>query len=471
MARHHRHESTPQQFWRLSLTPEGWAYLIVLIFISVGAVLRNVNLLIFMAGMMYAPILLNWRIGVNRMRSLKASRFIPMRIHAKDSTMIQWTCQNRHRSFPAWNVAVHDSIRPVVGDEAESDLSDPASNPGESESWYYRWFGEVFSRISAKPRFEDLFNAKLGFLRLNGGKSEVESYRVFFSRRGEYSIGPATVSTTFPFGLIVLRLHIPAQETFFVGPEVGQLHPTWEKRVDSITTGSDAIKRRRSTQEDEFHALRPWRSGDSKKNIHWRTTARAGQPIVREHDQPNNRDFALVNDLYCPRGDRQAAELCERALSFTATAVLKMGNSVEGQIAIGVCGQQAELCHRRSRHSIVPHLMLELATAQPSEQPQIVEAIFGVSQCVSRSTPIYVISTRNRPQILEPGFDLQRLDEFSDQNAITAKLLGRRLAQIVPLIRWIKVDSKDFEDMFRLDQEPVKSEMLNSLSSQWAAHD
>ena len=115
--------------------------------------------------------------------------------------------------------------------------------------------------------------------------------------------------------------------------------------------------------------------------------------------------------------------------------------------------------------------MLELATAQPSEQPQIVEAIFGVSQCVSRSTPIYVISTRNRPQILEPGFDLQRLDEFSDQNAITAKLLGRRLAQIVPLIRWIKVDSKDFEDMFRLDQDPVKSEMLNSLSSQWAAHD
>lgn len=473
MPRQPRLKSTRRDRLReLRLTPEGWVYLIVLMFVSVGAVLRNVNLLIFMAGMMYAPILLNWRLGVNRLRSLTASRFVPMRIHANDSTMIQWTCQNRHRSFPAWNVAVHDSIRHVENDE------DPESNPEDStgvsrseESWFSRWFGEVMLRFSHKSGHGDRFNAKLGFVRINSGKSEVESYRVFFSRRGEYLVGPANVSTTFPFGLIVLRLRVPKQETLFVAPEIGRLQPTWEKRIESIATGTDAIKRRRSTQEDEFHALRPWRSGDSKKNIHWRTTARMGQPIVREHDQPNNRDFALVNDLYCPQGDQRSAELCERALSFTATAILKMGNSVEGQIAVGICGRETELCHRRSRHSIVPHLMAELAQAQASEQPDIVEAIFGVSQCVSRQTPIYVISSRNRPQILEPDFDVQQLSQSADQNTTSAKRLGRRLEQIVPLIRWIAVDSEEFEAMFRLEQDPVKREMLENLSTQWAAND
>ena len=473
----------PRKYWftssrrdrlrELRLTPEGWVYLIVLIFISVGAVLRNVNLLIFMAGMMYAPILLNWRIGVNRLRSLTASRFIPTRIHANDSTMIQWTCQNRHKSFPAWNVVVNDSIRYVKNDlELESKLESDSSSADvsrSSEGWFSRWFGEVMLRISQKSSHDQRFNASLGFVRINGGKSETESYRVFFSRRGEYLVGPATVSTTFPFGLIVMRLHVPTQKTLFVAPEIGHLQPTWEKRVESITTGTDAIKRRRSTQEDEFYALRPWRSGDSKKNIHWRTTARMGQPIVREHDQPNNRDFALVNDLYCPQGDQRSAELCERALSFTATAILKMGNSVEGQIAVGICGQETELCHRRSRYSIVPHLMVELAQAQPSDQPEIIEGIFGVSQCVSRQTPIYVISSRKRPQILEHDFDVDQLSD--DQDAVSARRLGRRLRQIIPLIRWITVDSEEFEAMFRLEQDPVKREVLESLSTQWAAND
>ena len=476
MPRQYRLKSSRRdQLRELRLTTEGWIYLIVLVFISVGAVLRNVNLLIFMAGMMYAPILLNWRLGVNRLRSLAASRFIPMRIHANDSTMIQWTCQNRHRSFPAWNVAVYDSIRYVEQeDDPESNPEDSAENSRSAEGWFSRWFGEAMLRISQNSGIDDRFNAKLGFVRINSGKSEVESYRVFFSRRGEYRVGPATVSTTFPFGLIVLRLHIPEQETLFVAPEIGRLQPTWEKRVESISTGADAIKRRRSPQQDEFHALRPWRSGDSKKNIHWRTTARIGRPIVREHDQPNNRDFALVNDLYCPQGDQRSAELCERALSFTTTAILKMGNSVEGQIAVGVCGRETELCHSRSRHTIVPHLMVELAKAEPSDQPDIVEAILGVSQCVSRLTPIYVISSRKRPQILKPDFDAQQLGQLADQDAqdtASAKRQGARLEKIVPLIRWIEVDSEEFEAMFRLEQDPVKREMLEKLSTQWATND
>jgi len=446
----------------LKLTPEGWVYLIVLAFISVGAVLRNVNLLIFMAGMMYAPILLNWRIGVGRLQALSATRFIPTRIHANDSTTIQWTCSNRHKGLPAWNVIVKDSIKQVsksqdTATDIESDLTQSAE-PGKldlirgwGEAWFSRWFGEIKARMFQKSGRDNQFNAKLGFVRIDGAKSEIESYRVFFARRGEYVIGPATVSTTFPFGLIVSRLHIPAPETVFVAPEIGQLQPTWEQRVESITSGGDAIKRRRSMQEDEFYALRPWRSGDSKKNIHWRTTARMGQPIVRERDQPSNRDFALVNDLYCSPEDQRSAELCERALSFTATVILKMGNSVEGQIAVGICGRQTELCHSRSRHSIVPNLMAELAQAEPSEQPDIVDSIFNVAQCVSRLTPIYIVSSRKRPEIFEPGFDVERLGSWSDQAGSDSKRLASRLRHITPLIRWIDVDSKEFETLFRLE--------------------
>jgi len=82
-----------------------------------------------------------------------------------------------------------------------------------------------------------------------------------------------------------------------------------------------------------------------------------------------------------------------------------------------------------------------------------------------------VISSRKRPQILEPNFDLQQLGQSADQDTASAKRLGRRLEQIVPLIRWIAVDSEEFEAMFRLEQDPVKREMMENLSTQWAAND
>ncbi len=446
----------------IKLTPEGWVYLVVLVFIAVGAVLRNVNLLIFMAGMMVAPIMLNWRLAVSRMRSLSGSRFIPTKIHANDSSMVQWTCHNRQsKRLSAWNVVVNDSILPVNQADGQSNTTPAGPNLSRGEGWFSRWFGEITDRLSQKSGRDTRYNAKLGFPRINSEATEIESYCVFFACRGEYVIGPATISTTFPFGLIVSRFHIPEQETVFVAPELGHIHPTWEKRVESIASGADAIRRRRSIQRDEFYALRSWRSGDSKKNIHWRTTARMGQPIVKEHDQPNNRDFALVNDLYCPAGDQRAAELCELALSFTATAMLNMGSSVQGQVAVGVCGRKTEVCHSRSRYSIIPHLMTELAQAEPSEDPDVVDSIFAVAQRVSRLTPVYVVSSRERPAILEPDFDAQQLVEGSDFNG-DANRLARRLRQIVPLIRWICVDSEEFETLFRLD--PAKHDVSENIS-------
>ena len=99
----------------IRLTPEGWIFLVILGFITVGAVLRNVNLLILMAGLMYGPLLINWRIAVNRVRSLAARRSLPHRVYANQLASIQWVCENRSR-LTAWNVIIRDEIRRIEAD-------------------------------------------------------------------------------------------------------------------------------------------------------------------------------------------------------------------------------------------------------------------------------------------------------------------------------------------------------------------
>ncbi|MFK7767673.1 MAG: DUF58 domain-containing protein [Mariniblastus sp.] len=474
--------STPQKYGRKKtrrtrvaenkLTPEGWVFIVVLCFITVGALLRNVNLLILMAGMMYAPLMLNWRLGVVRLKSLHAARRYPNRIHANELTNVQWTCENNGRSMAAWNLVVNDTIERVP--EAGQTMQHfDAESARDSESWFTRLFGEITKRLSQKNKNESVARVKLGFVRVDAGDQEVKNYRTYFAQRGKYYIGPAELSTTFPFGLIVSRRHYRYRETFFVAPETGKLNPTWEKRVQSIASGSESIKRQRALEEDEFHALRRWRSGDSKKNIHWRTSAKLGEPIVKQHDQQNNRDFALMIDLYCDKENEQLATRCELALSFAATAIFQMGIAVQGQIAIGVAGEETEICHSRSQKGIINDAMQRLSVAKYSDDPQVAEILFQLSGLVSKGTPIYIVSSRTCPSYLDPSFDAEDAGTLSGGSQTidhqSAKL-HRRFRQIIPLVRWIQADDALFNQMFTMEPNVVHESSLQKFSSKWTSH-
>jgi len=453
----------------LKLTPEGWVYLVVLGFISVGAVLRNVNLLIFMAGMMYAPLLLNWRLGLQRLKTLRASRRIPNRLHANDTGNIQWICENRMGGVNAWNVVIHDRIERPEESEQNVDRSGEYLIP-RNERWFHRLFGEILVRLGRAPANENRSEPKLGFVSIKAGQSQVESYRVFFGQRGKYVLGPATLSTTFPFGLIVCRVYIPKQEVCFVAPQLGQLEPTWEKRIQSIAMGSEAIKRRRALEEDEFYALRPWRSGDSKKNIHWRTTAKVGQPIVKQHDQPNNRDFALILDLFSDNED-ELDPRCECALSFATTTLLEIGSAVQGQMAIAVCGHESVICHSRSQQGIIAQAVAQFAVARNSNDPQLIEAVFQVAKLVSSGTPIYIVSSRPRPAIFESIYQNGAESSGSeDSNGWTDQRTALQLKRLIPLIRWMDVESDDFKNLFQMEQGSETKASLKKLSSKWMAN-
>jgi uncharacterized protein (DUF58 family) len=449
------------------LTPEGWVFLIVLGFITVGAVLRNVNLLIVMAGMMYAPLLLNWRLGIRRLKSLGATRRIPKQLHANELISIQWTCENRMSGVAAWNVIIEDRIERAP--EAEQTLrSLDSDQEGKTGNWILSWLSNVINRIRRKTTIVSHSGAKLGFVRVNAGQSEVRAYRAYFGQRGKYMIGPAAISTTFPFGLIRSRTRYPKIQTVYVAPQLGKVEPSWEKRIQSTATGSDAIKRRRALEEDEFYALRPWRSGDTKRNIHWRTTARFGHPIVKQYDQQNNRDFALALDLFTNDQDPSLADRCEKALSFAATVVLQVGNAVQGQVAVGICGRETEISHSRTPLGIVANVMKLLSVAHASNAPEIEETLIKLSACVSRGTPIYVVSPRARPENLIPDNAPSMSSQPTGDREADRK--SRKIRQVLPLVRWLTVESEEFDKMFTSEQDPAQAGSLSRLCTKWAAN-
>jgi uncharacterized protein (DUF58 family) len=54
--------------------------------------------------------------------------------------------------------------------------------------------------------------------------------------------------------------------------------------------------RRHPTAQAEFHGLRAFRPGDSPRWIHWRTSARCGELMIREYEDVPSEDLILVVD-------------------------------------------------------------------------------------------------------------------------------------------------------------------------------
>src|SRR5690606_31625150 len=71
-------------FRYITLTREGVYYVIVLAFIIGGAVLREVNLLVILAGLMIGPLLFSWRWAAVSLANLSVERRLPRSTAAGD---------------------------------------------------------------------------------------------------------------------------------------------------------------------------------------------------------------------------------------------------------------------------------------------------------------------------------------------------------------------------------------------------
>lgn len=442
------------------ITSEGWIYLVILAFISIGSVLRNVNLLILMSGMMIAPLLINWRLGVLRGRSLAARRSLPYRVHAKQLSNLQWICFN-HSNISAWGIEVYDSLAEQKSEplDRSSGFSGAGNNTGVSEP---PMMSRLITALSSAAGFErsvrPSYNVRLQLSSVNAQQQEVATSRLYFSRRGVYQFGPARLETRFPFGLIVTRIAIDSTELLYVAPQLGNLTPVWDRRVRSVITGSDALLKRRGLAGDDFYALRRWRSGDSQKLIHWRTSAKHGYPIVKQFEQPDNRDFAMVLDLYRPpqeiAQDLAREDLCEIVLSFGATVLLNLGTAVQGRIGVAICGAQNTLLRTRSIREMIENAMRVLATVQPSPAADLTRPLLELADAVSHNTPLYVISSRAKPE----------LSQWIEQD--DPREFGQ-LKNVWPAIVWLTVGSPEFNELFQL---PDESEDLRLLATKWSEY-
>jgi uncharacterized protein (DUF58 family) len=96
-------------------------------------------------------------------------------------------------------------------------------------------------------------------------------------------VGPLTVRLADPFGMVELVRSFSLSDTLTVTPTIVALPPG---RVSGAWTGGgDSVARAVSAAGEDDVTPREYRHGDDLRRVHWRSTARHGELMVRREEQ------------------------------------------------------------------------------------------------------------------------------------------------------------------------------------------
>jgi uncharacterized protein (DUF58 family) len=344
---------------RTRLGAEGWYFLLVLLFLAVGAMLREINLLMVLFGLLTGALLFSWRTVVKTLRYLELRRLAPATAEAGTDLVVAIEARNTRRRGGAWSVRVEDSLLGVEG---------PAAGGGAVASVY--------------------------FTHIRHGEHQRLEYRVRLPRRGIYRFGPLVASTGFPAGLWRRTEELDRPGTLTVFPRRGSLTARWAARQREASAGRRQVQRPLGLNEGEYHGLRDWRAGDSRRWIHWRTTARRGELMVRQFEQDRQRDLVVVLELREPAAGEAAEEALERAVSLAATLVSEQCRRGASQLTLVVCGRETAVLRGPASVSLEQEALRRLAVALPSADDRLPQALAEALTQVRGETDVVVVGHR-----------------------------------------------------------------------------
>ncbi|WP_166023076.1 DUF58 domain-containing protein, partial [Streptomyces chilikensis] len=162
-----------------------------------------------------------------------------------------------------------------------------------------------------------------------GGRREV-SYRIRSDLRGRYPLGPLELRLADPFGMCELTRSFAARDMLTVVPRVEPLPPV---RLGGGAQGYGDGRRRSMAVAGEDDVLpRGYRYGDDLRRVHWRSTARYGELMVRREEQPHRARCTVLLDTrriaYRGAGPGSAFEWSVSGAASVLTHMLERGFSV-----------------------------------------------------------------------------------------------------------------------------------------------
>ena len=357
-----------------------------------GGALRGFNLLLVIAGILIAASLVQWRFSRRVSESLRLRRRLPREVYVGKPARIEYLITNQSFSLTAWMVRVEEHLH----DRDDSE------------------------HVSIQP----LTCAKIG-----PQESITTTTRLIASRRGLYRLNRLTAATTFPLDLLLATTEESIEQEIEIFPRLLKLRRGWQAALGRSQGGLAGTVNRSGRGEGDFFGLRPWQNGDTLRHIHWRTTARIGQPVVSQFEHPLHYELHLLVDAF-EDVDVDSHKSVEKAISFAGTISTHLTASPHNRVIVTVAAQNCTSLLIDSSSKRREAMLSMLARTRTTSDIDFSVALKTADGLNRRPMKLVVISPRSR--------------EAADQKADVGAILRGHAADA----NWIDVSDPIFEERF-----------------------
>ncbi|WP_007027085.1 DUF58 domain-containing protein [Saccharomonospora iraqiensis] len=196
-------------------------------------------------------------------------------------------------------------------------------------------------------------------------------YHVQPTVRGIQQVGPLRATVTDPFGLCEFDRELVPTSRLVVVPRVVTLRGL--PSGSGIGTGEDNSVRLRAGQGETDVMVRQYRQGDDLRKVHWPSTARRDEIMVRVEERPWRSGTTVLLDhrSAAHRGSGPGASL-EWAVEFTASVCLHLGHAGQRVRLVSEHGRPIADVPEGAGHAHDGAVLDALAALRPTHERDIV---------------------------------------------------------------------------------------------------
>lgn len=161
---------------------------------------------------------------------------------------------------------------------------------------------EIFNRSRLSGGWVELYNempipgasgSRL-LTKLNPRQQQSFVARTWLTRRGGFPIGPTLLKISDPLGIFQMQKRFPAEKALVVLPMIFPI--TSFLSPPGFLPGGQVIRRKAMEITPHAAGVRAYVPGDPMRRIHWPSTARRGQLIVKEFEQDPQAEVWIFLD-------------------------------------------------------------------------------------------------------------------------------------------------------------------------------
>lgn len=326
----------------------------------------------------------------------------------------------------------------AIGDELQGSLQ--LDKTGRLPAGILRFEDYVPRDLGTRPRFTIQTLASQWHREIN--------YTMRGTARGRFRTGPLMVRTSDPFGLAFLDRQFSASTEVMVTPRVVPLG-VMRNAGGGGNSGDSRPQRSGAVGRDDV-VVREYRDGDDVRRVHWRSTARRGELMVRREEQAWDPSATVIIDsrarCHGGHGRNSSFEWAVSAAASISLHFLQVGYAVNLLESRGpVTLQGLEAASATTRHNVV-YKLTDITTSQVETLSRVVDAtsvtsagqlvIAIVGRLSETDVEMLLQTRRDRAQAMALIIDADTFAPRSERSSTAEREAQQRAIQVLRDHSW-----------------------------------